>query len=59
MNGCIVIDSARYHKASIGEHMLKPETLMLGVDLHFKVRLREVEPVFGISFETLAAQSLD
>ncbi|MGA8170766.1 MAG: cystathionine gamma-synthase family protein [Methylocystis sp.] len=24
------MDSARYHKASIGEHMLNPETLMLG-----------------------------
>ena len=24
------MDSARYHRASIGEHALKPETLMLG-----------------------------
>jgi methionine-gamma-lyase len=24
------MDSTRYHKASIGEHALKPETLMLG-----------------------------
>ena len=24
------MDSARYHKASIGEHLLNPETLMLG-----------------------------
>jgi methionine-gamma-lyase len=25
-----IMDSTRYHKASIGEHALKPETLMLG-----------------------------